>query len=251
MPCLSRLGLVVLCQGRSRRTEALASIKMLNLFSYFKFTREAMHRDHSGCTEFHFLWPISGTCYVSGDVPYPEIQAKDLLQSLKSGYRIEKPVKSSSVMWVLFFSLRSSFVALRSPLYALRSPLSALRSPLSALCSPLFTLHPSLVAWHQVSLIYWFELLQEFFESNYIVTTHRKILGYFGFDIVLFFINSYEVMTKCWQAAPNDRPKFSELCMVLETMVTRETSCWNRKTLVPQLGPFRTTFSLFLVRLSS
>ena len=57
-----------------------------------------MHRDHSGCTEFNFLQPVSCTCYVLGDVPYPEIQAKDLLQSLKSGHRMEKPVKSSSVM---------------------------------------------------------------------------------------------------------------------------------------------------------
>lgn len=37
----------------------------------------------------------------SGDVPYPEIEAKDLLQSLKSGHRMDKPAMSSDVMYVI------------------------------------------------------------------------------------------------------------------------------------------------------
>ena len=36
---------------------------------------------------------------------------------------------------------------------------------------------------------------------------------------------SYDLMTKCWQTAPTDRPQFSELSMVFDTLVTRETSC--------------------------
>lgn len=74
------------------------------------------------------LWEIE----TGGDVPYPGIQARDLLESLKSGYRMEKPMKTSTVV--------------------------------------------------------------------------------------------YELMTKCWQFSARDRPKFSELCMVLDTLVTRETS---------------------------
>ncbi|KAJ7388654.1 hypothetical protein OS493_036508 [Desmophyllum pertusum] len=75
------------------------------------------------------LWEME----TGGDVPYPEIEAKDLLQSLKSGHRMDKPAMSSDVI--------------------------------------------------------------------------------------------YEVMTKCWQSSANERPKFSELCMVLDTLVTRETTC--------------------------
>ncbi|RMX48066.1 hypothetical protein pdam_00002673 [Pocillopora damicornis] len=65
------------------------------------------------------------------DVPYPGVQTKDLLESLKSGHRMDKPVKTSTVV--------------------------------------------------------------------------------------------YELMTKCWRFSAIDRPKFSELCMVLDTLVTRET----------------------------
>lgn len=35
---------------------------------------------------------------VSGDVPYPGVQTKDLLESLKSGHRMDKPVKTSTVV---------------------------------------------------------------------------------------------------------------------------------------------------------
>ncbi|CAH3165697.1 unnamed protein product [Pocillopora meandrina] len=73
------------------------------------------------------LWEIE----TGGDVPYPGVQTKDLLESLKSGHRMDKPVKTSTVV--------------------------------------------------------------------------------------------YELMTKCWRFSAIDRPKFSELCMVLDTLVTRET----------------------------
>jgi len=75
------------------------------------------------------LWEIE----TGGADPYPEIQAKDLLQSIQTGHRMEKPGTCSDVV--------------------------------------------------------------------------------------------YDLMTKCWQTTPSDRPKFSELCMVLDTLVTRETSC--------------------------
>lgn len=39
---------------------------------------------------------------VSGDVPYPGVQTKDLLESLKSGHRMDKPVKTSTVVYVRF-----------------------------------------------------------------------------------------------------------------------------------------------------
>lgn len=37
-------------------------------------------------------------CYLVGAVPYPEIETVDLLQSLKSGYRMKKPNGCSDVM---------------------------------------------------------------------------------------------------------------------------------------------------------
>lgn len=41
---------------------------------------------------------------VSGDVPYPGAQTKDLLESLKSGHRMDKPVKTSTVVYVRFYN---------------------------------------------------------------------------------------------------------------------------------------------------
>ena len=144
-------------------------------------------------------------------------------------------------MLKIFYNISSPDTEWRNPWRVLVScefyffsSLSALRSPLSTLHSPLSTLHSPLVAWHHVSLIY--------FVWTYIDNPSQNVSFYKRFWKLFVFINSYEVMTKCWQASPNDRPKFSELCMVLETMVTRENSCWDRKTLVPQLGPFRTIF---------
>ena len=58
---------------------------------------------------------------------------------------------------------------------------------------------------------------------EYMWIRHRKS----QFFSCLFFTCSYEVMTKCWQSSANERPKFSELCMVLDTLVTRETTCWK------------------------
>ncbi|XP_068707041.1 scavenger receptor cysteine-rich domain-containing group B protein-like [Montipora foliosa] len=85
---------------------------------------------HSDIWSFGILlWEIE----TDGAIPYSGIQAKDLFQTIKSGYRLQKPVKCSDAL--------------------------------------------------------------------------------------------YDVMTKCWKPVPSERPLFSELCMVLDTLVSRLPVC--------------------------
>ena len=44
----------------------------------------------------------------------------------------------------------------------------------------------------------------------------------------LLFICSYDVMRKCWQTVPSERPSFSELYMALDVLVTRLMSSQER-----------------------
>ena len=117
-PChhyISCLGLVVFSQGQSTCLSKI--VKFIQLFHVpvrgLGFALKTLKKHVNAlvrillprkfqATDLSFfpLWSIN--CYVTGDAPYSEIQAKDLLQRVKSGHRMEKPVKSSSVMWVVF-----------------------------------------------------------------------------------------------------------------------------------------------------